>query len=311
MRVLITGGAGFVGSHLADRLLPSGNEVLILDNLTTGQRRNIPDHPRCHFLEGDVQDRDRVGYAFGFNPDVVVHAAASYNDPDNWRRDTVTNTLGTTEVVQACQRHDVGRLIYFQTALCYGTKPDEQPVTLDHPLRPDSSYAISKTAGEQYIANSGLDWVSFRLANCYGPRNLSGPVPTFYKRLSEGEPCHVADTRRDFVYVDDLIEVVWHAIFSPAYHTHGVYHVSSGRDYAIKELYDAVVLALGVDVDEPEVRPRAPGDASTILLDPSRTREHFHGWEPRTSLVEGVRQAVDWYREAGVGETYTHLKIAT
>ena len=81
------------------------------------------------------------------------------------------------------------RLLYFQTALCYGTQPIEQPITLDHPIRPDSSYAISKTAGEQYIELSGLDFVSFRLANAYGPRNISGPLPTFYHRLTEGKPC--------------------------------------------------------------------------------------------------------------------------
>ena len=175
-----------------------------------------------------------------------MHAAASYKDPEAWAEDAATNTLGTANVVRAAERADVERLIYFQTALCYGTQPLEQPITLDHPLRPDSSYAISKTAGEQYIELSRLDWVSLRLANAYGPRNVSGPLPTFFSRLTSGKPCFVMDTRRDFIFVDDLIEVVLAALDGTG---HGHYHVASGSDYAIKELFDATVAALGIELD--------------------------------------------------------------
>ena len=120
--------------------------------------------------------------------------------------------------------------------------PTEQPITLDHPIRPDSSYAISKTAGEQYIELSGLDFVSFRLANAYGPRNISGPLPTFFHRLTEGKRVFVMDTRRDFIYVDDLVDVVTQAVVDGTGHGH--YHVSSGSDFSIKELFDATVAAL-------------------------------------------------------------------
>src|SRR5262249_14444502 len=140
----------------------------------------------------------------GWRPEVVVHAAASYKDPDDWAQDAATNVLGTANVVRACERAGVQRLVYFQTALGYGLRPREQPISLSHPLRPEgSSYAISKTAGEQYIAMSSLDWISLRLANVYGPRNVSGPLPTFYRRLTAGQPCFVVDTRRDFIYVED------------------------------------------------------------------------------------------------------------
>ena len=120
-------------------------------------------------------------------------------------------------MVQAAQRAAVQRLIYFQTALCYGLQPLEQPITLQHPVQPaGNSYAISKTAGEQYIEMSGLDYISFRLANAYGPRNLSGPLPTFYHRLTTNKPCYVMDTRRDFIFVDDLIAVVLMALMGEA-----------------------------------------------------------------------------------------------
>ncbi len=148
-----------------------------------------------------------------------------------------------SNVVKATRAAGVERLIYFQTALCYGTRPLEQPITLDHPIRPDSSYAISKTAGEQYIELSGLDFVSFRLANAYGPRNISGPLPTFYSRLTDGKPCFVMDTRRDFIYIDDLVNVVMQAVIDGTGHRH--YHVSTGSDFSIKELFDATVDALG------------------------------------------------------------------
>jgi UDP-glucose 4-epimerase len=308
MRVLITGGGGFIGSHLADRLLADGHEVLALDNFATGRRDNLTESDGLTLVEGSLADREVVDAAFGdFRPEVVAHAAASYKDPDDWAEDVRTNALGTANVVKAMQSSAANRLIYFQTALCYGTRPLEQPITLEHPIRPDSSYAISKTAGEQYIELSGLDFVSFRLANAYGPRNISGPLPTFFQRLSEGKPCFVMDTRRDFIYVDDLIDVVMQAVTEGK--GHGYYHASSGSDFSIKQLFDATVDALGFELqDEVEVRPRTEDDAFTILLDPSRIREDF-GWEPKTPLPEGVALAVDYYRDFGVTETYTHLKV--
>jgi UDP-glucose 4-epimerase len=308
MKVLITGGAGFIGSHLADRLLAEDHEVLAIDNYATGRRDNLSESPGLTVLEATIVDGDAVSSAFAsFGPDCVVHAAASYKDPDDWVEDVRTNGLGTVNVVRASQEAGVERLIYFQTALCYGTRPLEQPITLEHPIRPDSSYAISKTAGEQYIELSGLDFVSFRLANAYGPRNMSGPLPTFYQRLTEGKPCFVMDTRRDFIFVDDLVNVVMQAVVDGTGHRH--YHVSTGSDYAIKELFDATIAALAIELDEDvEVRPRGEDDAFTILLDPSRVRADF-GWDVTVSLEQGVARAIEYYREFGIAETYTHLRL--
>jgi UDP-glucose 4-epimerase len=198
-------------------------------------------------------------------------------------------------------------LIYFQTALCYGLKPLEQPITLKHPLNPSgSSYAISKTAGEHYISLSGIDYISFRLANAYGPRNLSGPLPAFYNRLSNNKKCFVMDTRRDFIYVDDLIRVVIKAIDGKG--KKGYYHVASGSDFAIKELFDATVKAMNIKLNqEVEVRERNPDDVYTILLDPSKTYDDFK-WKALTPLKKGVKAAVEWYQKYGVTQTYTHLK---
>jgi UDP-glucose 4-epimerase len=311
MKILITGGAGFIGSHLTDRLLARGDEVLVIDNYATGRRDNLTPHPKLQVIEGSIADGELVNQAFeNFKPDHVVHAAAAYKDPNNWGEDSRTNVLGTTNVAQASQKVAVKRLIYFQTALCYGLHPVEQPITLAHPIRPDgSSYAISKTAGEYYISLSGLEFLSFRLANAYGPRNLSGPLPTFYYRLTNGKKCFVMNTRRDFIFVDDLVDVVVKAIDGMG--EKGYYHISSGSDYAIKELYDATIEALGsLETEDVEVRERNPDDVFSILLDPSKTNQHFE-WKASTPLIDGVARAIEYYKKFGISETYTHLKMSS
>lgn len=310
MKILITGGSGFVGSHLADRLLARGDEVLVIDNYATGRRDNLTPQPRLKVVEGTIADPALVDRAFDeFKPEVVVHAAAAYKDPNNWVEDSRTNVLGTSIITQAAQRLGVKRFIYFQTALCYGLHPLEQPITLSHPIRPEgSSYAISKTAGEHYISLSGLDFISFRLANAYGPRNMSGPLPTFYHRLTTGKKCFVMNTRRDFIFVADLVDVVVKAVDGMG--SRGYYHISSGSDYAIKDLYDATIEALGIiEEEEVEVRERNPDDVFSILLDPSKTNQDF-SWKITTALMDGVARAIEYYKKFGISETYTHLKVA-
>lgn len=307
MKVLITGGSGFVGSHLADRLLARQDQVLVIDNFSTGRKDNLTSHPNLKVVEATIADSQLMEkLVTEFKPDVVVHAAASYKDPDNWVEDCYTNVLGTVNVLNAAKKAACNRIIYFQTALCYGLNPKEQPVSLDHHFDArGSSYAISKTAAEHYVELSGLQFVSFRLANAYGPRNISGPLPTFYQRLTTNKACFVMDTRRDFVYIADLIDCVVKAVDGKGA---GYYHISSGSDYSIKELFDATLSALNLSLEkEVEVRPRNPDDAFTILLDPSRTKNDFT-WEVKTSLTEGVKAAITYYQHYGIDQTYTHLK---
>ncbi|NLG33314.1 MAG: NAD-dependent epimerase/dehydratase family protein [Syntrophomonadaceae bacterium] len=308
MKALITGGSGFIGSHIVERLLARGDQVVVIDNYATGRRDNLKEEPNLMIHEATIADEDLLERIFSdFLPEIVVHAAASYKDPDNWAEDARTNVLGTVNVVQACKKFRVERIIYFQTALCYGLHPKEQPITISYPRNPEgSSYAISKTAGEEYIELSGLDYITFRLANAYGPRNISGPLPTFFSRLTTGKPCFVMETRRDFIYVDDLVDCVIKAIDRQG--TKGAYHISSGSDYSIKELFDATLRSLNIILDqEVEVRPRGADDAYTILLDPSKTSKVFD-WAVSTPLETGVKKAVDYYKEFGITQTFTHLR---
>lgn len=308
MKVLITGGSGFIGSHLAEKLLERGDQVLVIDNYQTGRKDNLVPHNNLKIVEGTIADTNLVNSLFAdFKPEIVVHAAASYKDPDNWIEDVMTNELGTVNIVRASKNVGVKRVIYFQTSLCYGLKPMEQPITLNHIVKPEgSSYAISKTAGESYVQLSGLDFISFRLANAYGPRNLSGPLPTFYHRLSEGKACFAMNTRRDFIYVSDLVEVVVKAVDGKG--TKGAYHISTGSDYSIKELFDATTKAMDIKMEkEVEVRERGEDDVFTILIDPSKTNQDFD-WKASTPLETGVKNAIEWYKSHGITQTFTHLK---
>jgi UDP-glucose 4-epimerase len=299
MKVFVTGGCGQVGSHVVELLLDRGDQVLVIDNLATGRRDHLTDHKNLTVVIDTIADRDTINRLVGdFRPAVIVHTAASYKDPDDWYNDSLTNVVGATNLLQAVKTFAVRRLIYFQTSLCYGVKPLQQPIRLDHPKFPaNSSYAITKTAAEDFIELSGIDFVTFRLANVIGPRNVSGPLPIFYQRLSEGKRCFVTNSRRDFVFVKDLAKHVLRACDGVG---KGTYHFSSGKDVAIKELYNAVVTAMALpQYPEPEVRDLGPDDAPSILLDPSRTFADF-GDIVFTPLLGIADAAVEYYRQFGV-----------
>lgn len=307
MKIFVTGSAGQVGSHVVDSALAQGDKVMGVDNFATGRRVHLANNPRYEFVEGSIADIALVDAMFDrFQPDVVVHTAAAYKNPNDWRTDVETNTYGMVNLLTAAKRVAVSRFVYLQTALIYGVKPQENPVTLGHRRQVDnSSYSISKGAAEDYLSLSGIDYVTFRLANVVGPRNVSGPLPIFYERLSEGKRCFVTPARRDFVFVGDLVKAVMRAVSGTG---RGPYHFSSGTDVPISDLYDAVVKAMGIEeYPEPERRELSPDDAPSILLDPSRTFADF-GHIEFTPLETTVWNAVAYYREHGVTGGFTHLR---
>lgn len=307
MRILVTGVAGQVGSHVADKLLELGHDVCGVDNFATGRKLHLPTSKKFKFFEGSIADKSLVKEIFiSEKPESVVHAAASYKDPSNWIEDTYTNAIGGVNLIQASQEHKVERFIYFQTALIYGVKPLTNPIELTHPRRVDnSSYAITKGVAEDFLSISGLSHVVFRLANVVGDRCVSGPLPIFFQRLMDGRKCFVTPARRDFVYVGDLVDATVRAIEGAG---DGPYHFSSGNDFAIIELYKAVGHALGIEnLPEPEFKPIGDDEAPSILLDPARTFKDF-GKIEFTTLEETVRRAVQYYKEYGTEGEFTHLK---
>ncbi|WP_295558184.1 NAD-dependent epimerase/dehydratase family protein [uncultured Hyphomicrobium sp.] len=305
-KVVVTGGLGQIGSHVVELLLARGDKVVAVDNLATGRKEHLTEHPNLTVVLGSIADKAMVDGLFAdFKPDAVVHTAASYKDPNDWYNDTLTNVVGGSNVIFAAKENKVGRFVYFQTALCYGVKPLQQPIRLDHPKFPaNSSYAITKTANEDFLAISGLDFVTFRLANVVGPRNVSGPLPIFFQRLRDGKKCFCTKARRDFVFVKDLARYTVKAVDGTG---NGTYHFSSGTDIAITTLYDEVVKAMKLNTyPEPDIRDLGPDDAPSILLDPSRTFADF-GEIEFTPLSQTVQAAVDYYQDFGVHGEYTHL----
>jgi UDP-glucose 4-epimerase len=279
VRILITGAAGFVGSHLLQA--HTEHEVYGFDNFLTSSE-----------LVGvellDISQR-RMLYALAneIEPEVVIHCAASYSDPDLWHRDTETNVGGAINAA-AVAKHHGAHLLYFQTI-----------------LPPVSSYAISKIAGEQYLRLSGVPLTVFRMANIYGPRNISGPIPVFYKRITQGKPCLVVDTTRDMVFIDDLVRLVKTCVEQTIT---GTYDVCSGVQTPIMEMYQAIAEELGHEETPPLIPPASDDVQGTISL--SNALPSWK-WQEMVPLREGIARTVASYREGGVTDTYTHLRLGS
>jgi nucleoside-diphosphate-sugar epimerase len=306
MRLLITGGAGCLGANLVGSCLPRSHEILVIDNFATSRREVLPELPGLTVVEGSIADRDLVDAVLArFAPTHVVHSAAAYKDPLDWREDARTNVTGTINVVDAARRAGVRRFVNFQTALCYG-RPERIPIPVDHPTRPFTSYGISKTAGEAYLAISDLRWTSLRLANICGPLLAIGPIPTFYKRLKAGQRCFCTDAVRDFLDMADFLEIIDIVLDDDA--PGGIFNVSTGEGHSIAELFDAVAAHLGVSPAEPvPIVPSGPDDVPEVVLDPTHT-ETVLGWRARISFAETIARMLRWYDAHGVSSVYSHLR---
>jgi UDP-glucose 4-epimerase len=307
MRVLVTGGAGCLGSNLTERWLAQGHDVVVFDNYATGFRENLPEsHKGLTVVSGSVVDRAAVDTAFAqFKPTHVVHSAAAYKDPDDWAEDSRTNVEGTANVLKAAKAANVSRFVNFQTALAYG-RPDRVPIPVNHPQRPFTSYGVSKAAGENYVMMSDLPYVSLRLANVTGPRLAIGPIPTFYKRLKAGQKCFCSRTTRDFLDMEDFFALI-DLVIAPGAPT-GVFNASTGTGHTIKEIFDLVAAHVGVKLSEPvpEVDPGAD-DVPAVVLDPSATQAAF-GWRHQYAFKDIIQRMLAWYDTHGVTAIYSHLK---
>ncbi|MBT9136466.1 MAG: UDP-glucose 4-epimerase [Firmicutes bacterium] len=308
MRIFITGGAGCLGSNLIEHWLPQGHHIFVLDNFATGKREVVPPVSCLELREGSIADPQLVEACFAdFQPEVVVHAAAAYKDPNDWEEDARTNVLGSAHVAKASKAHGVKRLINFQTALCYG-RPSMVPIPADHPTAPFTSYGISKTAGEQYVLLSGVPTLSLRISNVTGPRLAIGPIPTFYKRLKAGQSCFCSDTARDFLDMSDFLSFMDAAIAldAPA----GTFNVASGEAHSIQEIFDLVCAHLGLGKKDVPVEPPATDDVPVVSLDPSATHKAF-GWKAQISFADTIARQLRWYDAHGVTDVFSHLQAPT
>jgi UDP-glucose 4-epimerase len=304
MRILITGGAGCLGSNLIEHWLPRGHEIFVIDNFATGKRALVPDVAGLTLAEGSIADAALVTDCFArFTPELVVHAAASYKDPNDWAEDTATNVLGAVNIAKSSAVHGVKRIIHFQTNLCFG-RPQQLPVRNDHTLAPFTSYGITKTAGEQMLFLGSVPVLSLRLANVTGPRLAIGPIPTFYKRLKAGQKCFCSDTKRDFMDMADFLAFMDKAVALNA--PTGVFNVASGEAHSIKEIFDLVVAHLGLPPQDVPIQPPAADDVPIMMLDASAAKTAF-GWDVKISFKETIARQLAWYDAHGVSDVYSHL----
>lgn len=305
MRILITGGAGCLGTNLIEHWLPQGHHIFVIDNFSTSHRSALPEHPRLCVVEGSIAVKEFVVKIISeFQPEIIINSAAAYKDPSNWVEDIETNTIGMAHLIASAQQVSVKRFINFQTALCYGN-PKKTPISINAPTAPFTSYGISKTAGEAYLAASSLPYVSFRLANVTGPRLSIGPIPTFYTRLKAGKSCFCSDTYRDFLDMRDFLSLMDIALKINA--PTGIYNVSTGKGNSIKDIFDVVVQHLGLTLSEP-VKVIRPGDddIQTVILDPSETEKAF-SWKAEISFEETISDMLKWYDKHDVKAIYSHL----
>jgi UDP-glucose 4-epimerase len=313
MRVLVTGGAGFIGSHMADRLLAEGHRVTVLDNESTGFAHNVPAGAR--YIKGDVARAADVELCFEGGLDAVFHIAGqastirSFDDPSD---DLRTNVQGTICVLQHCLEHRVGRFLYASSMTAYG-HPGELPVKEDHPLKPVSYYGISKMAAERYVhttaARNDLDFefhaTSFRMFNVYGERQslqnpYQGVVAIFIANVLRGEPIQIfgdGEQSRDFIHIDDVVEAWVLALSSPAAYEE-VFNLGRGSRRTVHQLIDAVLEAKGKRRQSYEIRyrPERPGDQRHMQADIGHVKEAL-GWRPKVGFSQGMARTVCWAEE--------------
>lgn len=304
MKVLVTGGAGFIGSHVVDTLIGESHEVAVVDNLSTGRRALVNDKATLHLC--DVRS-SRLGAVFSaVHPDAVIHLAAqaavprSVADPIH---DAGVNVIGTLGVLQAAHRVGVRRVVYISTGGAAYGDTDVLPTPEDHPTRATSPYGVSKVAAERYLewwaGFTGTSAITLRLANVYGPRQdplgEAGVVAIFAHRLFGGEACVIngdGEQTRDYVYVGDVVDAVARAL---AHHeTRGVLNIGTGIATSVNELYRQIARIVETTAP-PTYGPARSGEQRHSVLDPKRASAALD-WTAVTKLEDGLARTIEHLR---------------
>jgi UDP-glucose 4-epimerase len=302
-KALVTGGAGFIGSHLVERLLQDGLEVTVLDNLSTGKRTNLP--PDADLVLGDVRDPAIVTAAVS-GADVVFHLAARVSiraSVDDFWQDAETNLLGTLNVLRACASRKVKKLVYASSMAVYADAPQPVPLSEDYATAPISPYGIAKLASERYAtvvaAQSGFDAVALRYFNTYGPRQTFTPyvgvITIFIQRLLRGEqPIIFGDGEqcRDFVYVGDIVKATVSAMRSDV--SGEVFNVGSGHGTTVNRIAALLCERLAPQIASQHVAAHA-GELRNSVANIDKARRLL-GYEPHGRLEDKIDELIAWNR---------------
>ena len=307
MRILVTGGAGFIGSHVADECIAAGHDVAVVDDFWEhggGRRSNL--NPKAKLHEIDIRSKEIAGVVRSFRPDVVSHHAAQHSvaistaDPDY---DADVNVRGLINVLEACAGGGVKKVVFASSAATYGT-PQYLPINETHPQLPESPYGITKMAAEHYLryyaASKGLKFTALRYGNVYGPRQdpngEAGVIAIFTGRIIRGEPIRVdwdGEQRKDYVFVGDVARANLIAL------TQGdddIFNIGTGVGTSVNALHAAIAAAVGRDVDVVHA-PKRAGDVRTCIFAIDKARERL-GWEPKTALADGIGKTAAYFKSA-------------
>jgi UDP-glucose 4-epimerase len=304
LKLLVTGGAGFIGSSIARRYLEKGWDVTIVDNLASGRRDNVPDG--ATFYELDIRDTEFGEIMEAERPDVVSHHAAQMDVRISTTKpafDADVNIIGSIKTIEAALAAGVRKFLFASTGGAIYGEPDSIPVDEDTPTRPLSQYGCSKLAVERYLYLYGvqrdLDYVALRYPNVYGPRQdphgEAGVTAIFTLRMLDGQPCVLfgeGTESRDYVYIDDIVRA--HELASESEYS-GVVCIGSARETTVPDIYDKLSELTGNAV-EPRHEPLRPGEIHRICISGGKAKEVL-GWEPQVPFEEGLRRLVEYVRE--------------
>jgi UDP-glucose 4-epimerase len=314
VKALVTGGAGFIGSTLVDRLLADGHDVVVVDDFSSGSDANLAaaqeagDRLTVHRV--DIRDEAVTGLVAGERPEVVFHLAAQADVRVSVARpahDASINVIGLLNVLEGAREAGTRKVVFASSGGTIYGEPDPSvlPVDESNPELPIAPYGVAKKVGTDYLrayrAVHGLDWTSLALANVYGPRQdphgEAGVVAIFAGLLLAGDPCTVFGTgeqTRDYVYVDDVVDAFARAADAGS---ETLFNIGTGEETSVNQLYAAMAGAAGV-TDPPTYAPARPGELDRSALDAGKARREL-GWSPQMPLAEGVKITLDWSRDRG------------
>lgn len=306
MKILVTGGAGFIGSHVVDRLVQEGNEVVVMDNLSTGKRKHV--NKKAVFYKMDIQSKRVDKVLRNERPRILIHLAAQMNvrhSTEDPQFDAQVNILGTINLLEHAVRHGVRKVTFASSGGAIYGEQEVFPAPESHRTEPLSPYGISKLAGEKYLAYyanaTGLRYVALRLANVYGPRQASegeaGVIAIFTRKMLQNEQPIINGTgkqTRDFIYVDDVVEAL---LVTLGEDVQGSFNVGTGEETPINEGYRHLK-ELTKSTCKDLFGAAKKGEQYRSVLDIRKIRETF-GWEPQVSFQEGLKKTVEYFQGKG------------